>query len=131
MLFLYIALIAQKERGTRTAILLSVGLLVTALLDFMFSTVNIAHASNGYACYDKPCSEERKEYVKRWEGRVCAYSRALKNLLRRKTRGQRTRGEVLDLLNQCLARHPRRPGLCSHHVRWLRAIDGSLGDVQR
>lgn len=123
--------IAQKKRSTLTAMPLAAGLFVAVLLGFVCSRVNLAHASGGYACYDKPCSDERKEYVKRWEGRVCAYSRALKNLLRRKARGQRTRDEVLDRLNRCLARHARRPALCSHHARRLRAINQTLSEIQR
>lgn len=90
-----------------------------------------AHASSGYACFDQPCSEERKDYVDRWRRQVCAHASSLKTLLRRKERGQRVRADILARLNRCLARHPRRPGLCSDHARRLRNIDQSLADIQR
>jgi hypothetical protein len=105
--------------------------LVLGALWFSPQLVKTADASSGYACYDQPCSEERKEYVDRWKGRVCAYSRSLNSLLRRKAGGQRTRTEILNRLNRCLARNPMRSGRCAYHSRRLRAIDRTLGDIQR
>ena len=119
---------------------LSVWKLTALLVPAVFATITVgsalivggtAYASNRYACYDKPCSQERKDYVDRWVGRACSFARSLKTLSQRKTRGERTRAEIVDRLNRCLARHPGRPGRCVFHVRRLRAIDQSLQGIQR
>jgi hypothetical protein len=93
--------------------------------------LNTAYASSGYACFDQPCSQERQDYVDRWERRVCSHSRMLESLLRRKARGQNTRAQILGRLNRCLALNPQRPGRCTFHARRLRNIDSTLSDIQR
>jgi hypothetical protein len=121
----------EKSCGRCSAILLvpAVFVIIVGVVTPIVS--GTAYASNGYACYDKPCSEERKDYVDRWVGRACAFSRSLKRLLERKARGELTRAEIVDRLNRCLARNPGRARRCAFHTRRLRGIDSTLRDIQR
>ena len=129
-------LFIQRRSGLRnTASLLYDGITSTWIALFSLAVlcnlIPAAHATPGYACYDQPCAEARKDYVDRWQRQVCAHASSLKTLLRRKTRSAQVRAEIVARLNRCLARNPGRVGACAFHARRLRSIDRSLADLQR
>ncbi len=87
-----------------------------------------AKASRGYACNDKPCSDERKTYVENSARRACALSRALDRALKRKAREEQMLADLVARLNRCLA---RRRGHCQYLALRVMGMNRRIAATQR